>query len=200
MVLSYILYLLIALSPSQTADWEFEFEKEGVKVYTKYIEGSSFKAFKGEMVFDVSADKILNQILNIESYPEWCYRTTSVKVLKREPNKVFYYYVSATPPMVKNREAYFYSEILPSASDGEITVKMGMFSPDTPVPSGYIRMPFSDGFWKLKPISAEKTEVVFQMQADPGGIIPAWLANMAATDSPWITMTNLQKIILEKQK
>lgn len=197
---SHLLIMLMAISSTQQANWEFQFEKEGVKVYTKTIEGSGFKSFRGEMTFEVNAEEIVAQIFDIASYPQWCYKTTSTKIMKQEKNKVFYHYVSETPPLVKNREAYFYTEILPDSPNGEITIKLGTYPCDQPLPEGFVRIPFSEGFWKLVPLSENKTFVQFQMQAEPGGIIPSWLANMAAEDSPWITMTGLQKVILEKKR
>ena len=195
MILNFFLGLMITVTAFQSGTWEYQFEKEEVKVYTKHVDGSSFKAFKGETVLMVSAEKIAKQILDIDSYPQWCYRTTSTKILKKDNNTVYYYYISATPPLVKNREAYFFNELSPATTNGNITIKIGTYQSNEPVPSGYVRIPFSKGYWTLKPLSENKTLVVFEMQADPGGIIPSWLANMASSDSPWITIDNLRKIL-----
>lgn len=200
MITTFLLALILSLAPPKNSKWEYQFEKQGVKVYTKEVPGSSFKAFKGEAVFNINSQIIVEQISDIESFPEWCYRTTSVQIIKREQSKVYYRYVSATPPIIKNREAYMFNEILPNDHNGNIVIQIGTFTSNEPVPSGYIRMPYSKGYWKLTPVSENKTFVSFEVQADPGGIIPSWLANMTASDAPWITMTNLRKFILKKQE
>lgn len=197
MILNLLLILLLPFSQIDESHWEYQFEKQGVKVYTKAIAGSGFKAFKGEAVFEAEAGKIIHQLFEITSYPLWCYRTTSAMVIKQDSNKVYYRYVSETPPVIKNREAYFYNELLPDDGSGTRIIALGTYSSEEPVPTGFIRMPFSKGCWKLKPLSEHKPLVTFEMQADPGGLIPSWLANMASSDSPWITMTNLQKILSE---
>jgi ribosome-associated toxin RatA of RatAB toxin-antitoxin module len=178
--------------------WVFEYEKDGIKVYTSNVERSGFKAFKGEMLVDYNAEQLLGFISKVELFPQWCYQTTATQVINREDNKTYYRYVSATPPMVKNREAYFCNTIETNPQTGETIITMQTYNSKDAVPKGYIRMPSSEGFWKITPISRTSSRVVFQMHADPGGQIPSWLANMFTTDSPYITMMNLRKMLSEQ--
>ena len=53
------------------------------------------------------------------------------------------------------------------------------------------------GFWRVKELSADRLEVEFQMQMDPGGNIPAWLSNMFSGDTPYFTMQGLKKVMKE---
>lgn len=198
MLFHALIATILVLSQSLTPKWEYQFEKKGVKVYTKEVEGSGLKAFKGETTFNISSEQLIEKIFDIENYPKWCFRTTSTRLIRTENKKVYYRYVSATPPMIKNREAYMCNTLLPQDLDSTIVIQIGTFLSNEPIPSGFIRMPFSTGSWKLKPLSEQKTLVTFEMQADPGGLIPSWLANMAASDAPWISMTNLQQLILNE--
>ena len=54
------------------------------------------------------------------------------------------------------------------------------------------------GFWKLTPIAENKTKVEYQMHVEPGGYVPAWLANMKIVDTPYTFMYNLREQV-EKQ-
>lgn len=190
------LFMLVS-NVQQTSSWEFRFEKDGIKVYTRKVDGSSFDSFKGEALLNIAAEKIKKQILSVESYPNWCYRTTETKVQRWDGNKVYYRYVSETPPMVRNREAYFCSELLPTDTSGTIIIAMKIVPSEEPIPEGFVRMPAAKGFWKLYPKGENKTFVEFEMQAEPGGIIPGWLANMASSESPYVTIKNLVNILTE---
>lgn len=194
----FLLLIFIINPVNLNSQWEFEFEKEGIKVYTQSVEGNSFKAFKGETVLEFPINKLVNFISRVELFPQWCYQTTSTEVLRKEENKVFYRYVSATPALIDNREAYFCNEIHTDSLAGIVTIVMRTYSSPAPVPKGYTRMPLSNGFWKLTPLSTTSTHVIFQMHADPGGNIPAWLANRFSADSPYITMKNLRKMMLNE--
>ena len=45
--------------------------------------------------------------------------------------------------------------------------------------SGVVRMKRLRGFWKLTAISDTRTRVVYQVSADPAGLLPDWVAAMA---------------------
>lgn len=190
-----IFILLFTLSAFQNDGWKFEFEKEAIKVYTKQVEGYDLKAFKGETTIQATVGELLNIIYDVEHYPQWCYKTSSTKLLKKEDNKIYYHYISETPPLVSNREAYFCSEVVNDKKTMITTVKMNIYHCNEPVPKGFVRIPYSNGLWILTPLNEHNTHVLFQMHADPGGKIPAWLANLAAVDSPWITLNNLRERI-----
>jgi ribosome-associated toxin RatA of RatAB toxin-antitoxin module len=179
----------------QHDDWRFEYEKEGISVYTLQVENSNFKAFRGEMKTDIPMEQLAALISDIERYSDWCYRTTATNVLKKEEGRIYYYYESATPPGIKNREAYLYTDISKDSITGHVLFEIHHFESDEKIPSGYIRMPFSSGFWMLIPLEENSTRVIFQMHSDPGGMIPAWLANSASVDAPWITMNNMRKLL-----
>lgn len=54
----------------QNDDWHFEYEKEGISVYTLQVENSSFKAFRGEMETDIPMEQLVGLISDIERYPD----------------------------------------------------------------------------------------------------------------------------------
>jgi len=55
------------------------------------------------------------------------------------------------------------------------------------------------GYWKIKVLSENKLETTFSMQVDPGGSVPAWIANMFVDDTPYYTLKNIKKIIENKR-
>ncbi len=192
--------LIFTSSDLMANQWKFEFEKEGIRVYTLNLEDNNLKPFRGEMEIDASVDELLQIIEDVERYPEWCYRTTKVSLAEKLGDSVVYHYISDTPLIVKNREGWFYNVKEVNPYSGAVVVHMRTFECEAPVPSGYLRIPWSNGYWQLVPLSPERTRVVFQMHTNPGGYIPSWLTNMLAVDSPYITMNNLRKLIFEGQK
>ena len=41
----------------------------------------------------------------------------------------------------------------------------------------------------------KKTKTTYQLHADPGGNIPAWLANQTVVDMPYATMERLKNLV-----
>lgn len=59
---------------------------------------------------------------------------------------------------------------------------------------GQIRVTRLQGVWTMIPKGERETEVSYEMQADPAGEIPAWLANRFVIDAPMITLKTLRAV------
>ena len=61
----------------------------------------------------------------------------------------------------------------------------------------FVRIPFGKGLWRVKVTGQNQLNVMFQLQIDPGGNVPAWLANIFVTTTPTYTLKKLREIIAE---
>ncbi|MBN2805045.1 MAG: hypothetical protein JXR22_00160 [Prolixibacteraceae bacterium] len=191
--------LILAMFLTQEPEWTFRFKKDGVKVSTREVAGSDFHAFIGECIFPFPAETIATAIQDIANYPLWCYQTSSTEIFKKETDRIYYRAVTLTPPLIKHREAYACNEKIPTDEHGEIMIVIKSIESKKPVPDGFIRMPYSRGLWRMLPLTPNTTLVQFEMEADPGGYIPAWLANRSSVDAPWHTMKSLQEFLQKNQ-
>ena len=173
-------------------------ESSSVKVWTKAVKNSKFKAFKGQVQINAPLDRVLHVIRDTEQIPSWYYRTQkAVKLKKINDSQSLSYSVTSAPWPVSNRDSVTLStkRALPN---GDYLIEL-MAQPDAyPKQPGLVRIPKLDGFWKLHVISTNITEVTFQIAAEPGGDIPSWLANSMVIDMPFYTLSNL-KAKLEKR-
>lgn len=158
--------------------WSLALDKEGIQVFTRYVEGSDFKEFRGEVVMEGTVSEITNEICDVEKFPEWSYKTESVRIIKKEGNLVRYFYISKTPGFLKTRVAFFESEKITDSQTNEVTISLHNFQSDEPIPESSLLIPVMKGYWKLTPEGENKVHVTMQMLTNPGGVIPAWLANM----------------------
>jgi hypothetical protein len=191
--LTGIILLTTCLINNSEDVWKLEFDKEGIKVYTRHVEGSAFKEFKADMVIDGKISEIADIIADVEKFPEWSYKTTSVKIIQKEGNTIQYFYVSDTPKFLKTRVAFFESKKTIDPKTNEITFSLINIQGNQLIADSEILIPTMKGYWKLTPLGDNKVLVMMQMLTEPGGIIPAWLANMVVVDSPYITLKGLRK-------
>ncbi len=63
-----------------------------------------------------------------------------------------------------------------------------------------VRIPKSTGFWTITPISENQTKLEYQMHVEPGGYVPAWLANLKIVDTPFTFLYNLREHIENNYK
>lgn len=198
-MVSHLLFSIVFLaSLLHSGEWKYEFEKEGIKVFTKEVEGTSLKAFRGEMDLDATIDEIKTVLMDIDRLPEWSYRTSATKIIKQEGNKVYFRSEILTPRIINNREAYFCNHMVQNEGTKEVIITVRTYESEEAVPDGFVRIAFSEGRWILTPIDERNTKIVFQMHADPGGNIPLWFANIVALESPKVTLDNLRNLIRNK--
>lgn len=197
--LTGIILLITSFITSPDSDWKLELDKEGIRVFTRYVEGSDFKEFKADMVMDGTLSEIADIIADVEKFPEWSYKTTSVKIIKKEGNTIQYFYVSDTPKFLKTRVAFFESEKSIDPKTNEITFSLINIQGNQPISDNEILIPTMKGYWKLTPLDDNKVRVTMQMLTEPGGIIPAWLANLVVVDSPFVTLKGLREQFNKKR-
>ena len=62
-----------------------------------------------------------------------------------------------------------------------------------PLVPGVVRMPKVKLRWQFRMVSLSLTEVTYEVEADPGGWLPAWLVNRVSKDIPYHSLVNLEK-------
>jgi hypothetical protein len=186
---------------AQTENWKLRTNKNGIKVYTQKVEGSSFEAFKGETVLNCKLTTAVAVLRDIPSYPQWIYMTDTALVLKTEGNEMYLYSVSKAPWPVSKRDVPYLSRMDQNPDTREVLISLTAVPDYIPPKPGMVRIPKANGFWKLTPIEADKVKVAYQMHSETGGSIPAWLSNMAATDAPYNILLKLhERVLLEKYR
>ncbi|MNJ56433.1 hypothetical protein D3C77_519780 [compost metagenome] len=57
-----------------------------------------------------------------------------------------------------------------------------------------IRVSQLKGLWTLVPKGEQLTEVTYQLEAEPAGDIPSWLANQFVIDAPMVSLRTLRAV------
>ena len=187
---------LSLLSFSSVAQaWELQ-ETEvnsSVLVWTKAVSGSNFKAFRGQVTIDASLQKTLAVIKDTVNIPKWYHNTSIAKQIAIvNTNQSLNYTVTTAPWPVTNRDSVTLVTDKPQIN-GEYLIELSAMPEEYPEQENKIRIPKLEGFWKLVPLTDNKTEVTLQIAAEPGGEIPSWLANSMVIDMPFYSLTNLKK-------
>ena len=78
--------------------WVLAKNKKGVKVYTRKVDGVSFKEFKAITAIKTSLTSLVALVGDIEAGPKWIDTCTKGKLLKREsPSKTYTYSYNSAP-------------------------------------------------------------------------------------------------------
>lgn len=188
----------LAFAPAaygETGKWEEIFEEDGITVWQRKIEGQSLVEFRGRGVIPSSYKQILAVLADHKRKLEWMESCVgNRKVRDYGPGRVVMYNrTGSTVPLVSDRDVVMESNVDIWADRRQITIDIwNVDDPSAPEVDGVVRMPEIKASWVLRALGPDRTEVTYNVRADPGGAIPHWVVNMVAKKIPFKTLRNLR--------
>jgi hypothetical protein len=175
-------------------NWNPVKDETGIKVYTATLSGSKYKAFKAEMQLNCKIENIVEILKNTNNINKWIVNCKGVKLLKTDDNDQYYYIETALPLPFQNRDMVYHFQYIEINSEQVKVIVTGI--PDYIQPNeGIVRMVKAEGYWLLTSVGTQMTSVTYQMHVEPGGLIPAWLANPFIKNVPFSTFKELRNIV-----
>ncbi len=172
-------------------------EKDWLKIYTCPVPTSDFLSFVGVATLDAPQHSVLSLLYDLEAAPEWVWKTREMKILQELSEgkaRIVYQLVSAPWPL-SDREIITESRGYRNPETSEIYIRMNAAPDFLPENDNYVRVPQLEGAWNILPLDENRCTVVFRLHLEPGGEIPAWLANIAVIDTPYHTLNNMREMV-----
>jgi len=193
-VLLFVLLLTAFNSFSQT--WELKMDQEGIKIYTRKIEGSNVVQFKGEVTVKSNIGGILALIDSVPEYPKWMHNCGDSRRIKKINNSSGYsYYVIKAPWPVTDRDACVYYKVAQDPATKIVTIAITGVKDYLPEKPDKVRVPSVTAFWQMIPVSKGVTKIVYQAHSEIGGYVPAAIINAYITETPYNNLLNLRAIV-----
>ncbi len=187
--------LYISVAFSQT-NWKLSKNKDGIQVYQRNSKNSDFKSIKVECTLEGSFDKLIAIINNISHYKDWVYNNKTTSLLKRISAYEFYYYTEAYLPWpLDNRDAVMHTRITKDSLNRFIKINSTATPNFIPSKSGKVRIRRSDINWHVTRPSSGTIHIIYTFESDPGGNVPAWLANNFADKGPYESFKKLGELL-----
>lgn len=175
--------------------WEVLKTTDGITVKRRKLAGFSLHEFQGRGVLPVPLARLLAAMDDEEHRPEWSAQCVEARVVEAvtEREVILYDRTKGRWP-VSDRDAVIRASTALDAAQHEIRIDFRSVE-DARVPpvKGVVRMPLLVGHWVLRALPGGATDVEYQVQADPGGSIPDWLANLVSKSLPLRTLQGLRE-------
>lgn len=190
----YLFFLTASVSLLAQDDWTFKKEKDGIKVYSRHSAVSRFNDLKIEMDLPGTVTQLGDILIDVEKYPQWAYGTKTCTLIKKvNSREVIYYSEIEVPWPATNRDFYANFKLTYDSSGRSLNVVSNGLKNYQPDKKDLVRIPLSRGLWNISTVSNKKIHLVYVLQLDPGGSVPAWVLNLFATKGPLETFENLKK-------
>lgn len=198
--------LLFVISASHIATAETQWDSvhqathpEEITLYTRDIEGSPLKAFRGVTHSKADLKTILSVLLDMENMPAWFYRCTEARLVSidTETNTgIGYIRLKGIWP-VQDRDIATYGTLTQDAESLSVLLTATAAPTALPEEPDAVRIPELAAHWRVTPADDGWTEIELRGHAHPGGAIPVWMANMVVHMLPRLTLNNLHKRLAE---
>ena len=178
------------------AKWILAKDEENIKVYTRKVEGTNLKEFKGVVTIKASLTSLVVLVSDAAAAPEWLANCSETAVLKQISTKEFYTYsLSKAPWPVADRDSIVHNLISQDRDTLVVTIKQTGKPDRIKEKKNITRVKRIEGVWQFTPKKDGNIEIVYQNLSDPGGAIPVWLVNSSLVSQPYGTLIKLQEVV-----
>jgi hypothetical protein len=184
--------VLLVVGGAQASPWRLVKDEAGIQVYLQSIPGSSFQAFRGVTRMRVEMPRLLALQNDVSAACTWIHACSEQALLKHEGNLSWVYSRFYAPWPVQSRDSILQVSTARDASGQVIRTVHGV-ADYLPLQPGFVRVSKVEGFWRFTP-REDEIEVVYQVHSEPGGSVPAWLANSFVVDAPFNTLRALRQL------
>ncbi|MFF7066254.1 START domain-containing protein [Pseudomonas sp. NPDC008258] len=189
-----LLAALLLCTPALAADdWKLAYDREGIRVYLSDTSGTSYQQFRGISTMKASVRTLTDLQENLRVACKWLYACDQMRLLDVDGENTWVYLTTNLPWPTMPRDIVLKvtSERL---DDGTLLRHLSAEPDRIPKVDGLIRVQHLSGEWRMKPLGERETEVTYQLQADPAGDVPGWLANRFVVDAPVVTLRTLRAV------
>jgi dihydroceramide fatty acyl 2-hydroxylase len=175
--------VLLLASPS-AAEWEKLFDKLGVLVERRDVAGSSISEFRATATSSLAPSTIFAVLWRHLDYPAFIPHLKRLDLLSDTGDERITYEQVAVP-LTSDRDytVRLRKRVDPAKQRYEITFTSANDA-GPPPDDRHVRVSNIHGSWTLAPGSGGKGAVIrYLVRTDPGGAIPAWLANRAQREA-----------------
>lgn len=199
--------VLILLLGSSTAyaqwqdaelNWKLKRDRKGIQVFLSKVPGSKFRAVMSMMELKAEPTQLAALVMDLENCPNWASMCKSAEVIERiSPSETYVHSINNAPFPVRDRDMvahvkWHYDEI-----SGKIFMRSDATPERLAKKKGLVRVQYASSEWHFTPKENGMVLVENYAHVDPNGKVPAWLTNLLIIESPYKTLRNMRKLIIE---
>jgi hypothetical protein len=188
--------LVLIISFFTQFTWKLEKDKDGIKVYTSGTPGSAYKSVRVECNMPGTYSKLFAILTDIDKFKDWIYHNKTSRIIKKISPYDFVYYSETNMPFpLSNRDVILHMKINTDSLPKFLLIQGKNEENVFPKLPSSVRVPHYAASWKVTMPSANLLHVEYILTVDPGGSIPAAIANNFVDRGPYETFKNLKELL-----
>lgn len=187
--------LLIATTTAlaEQIPWKIQEQDDGISIYSRSVEGSSYNAIKATMLIDSSMDRLSNLIGDGNACPEWRAMCKFSEVIEdTSEHERYVYTVLDLPWPASDRDMVLHTKTQIDTDTNTATVYLSSDSTRHPA-ADFVRAEAS-GQMIIQAVSDRQVEFTYIMHTELGGSLPASSVNTGLIDGAMVDLKRLRKL------
>lgn len=192
----FILLSVLCFELKSQSKWDVVKQTEDIVVYTRKSANSKYKEVKINMKISCSMNELVAALEDVDAHKDWVPYTIESKMLEKDSESEFYYYVSSDFPFpAKDRDVVIYYERQQDPNTKIVTTHSKAAPEVLPESDDFVRVPVFSSTYILTPKEDGIIYIDYVLTVSPGGKLPAWIINLGVTKGPIKTMESLIDLI-----
>lgn len=187
-----------AMNPDE---WKLVTDRDGIKVYMAHQDDARIKTFRGVTVMPLEDFKSIGAFMDDYDFvATWLHMVSEIEDLGREsPYDREVYITTRLPWPVSDRDTPLWVGIEQEPGSYAVRIPFRHLPGRMEEKDAFVRIPNMQGFFLWEPLEPGKARLTFQVVLDPGGYVPAWLANLILRDIPYFSMKRLRRVVNQER-
>ncbi len=196
-MLKIILFIFIVYLPGISLgqrNWSLEKSENGINVYSSDVPGAAYKAVKVEASFTGNYTKLIGILSDVPQFSKWIYHSKANSVVQRNsPHDFIYHTETILPWPMSNRDVVIHMQINTDSLPKFIIITGTSMPKRIEKKSGLVRVNHYSARWKVSMPTPQTISIYYELELNPAGNIPGWMANSFVSKGPFETFSNLAK-------
>ena len=179
-------------------EWKLKRDRKGIQIFLSKVPGSKFRVVMSVMEVEASPKQLAALVMDLENCPNWAAMCKSAKIIERvSATETYVHSVNNAPFPVRDRDIVSRVKWSYDRASGKISMRSDATPDRLPKKKGVVRVQYASSEWHFTPKGDGKVLVENYAHVDPNGKVPAWLTNLLIEESPYKTLRNMRKLVLE---
>ena len=181
---------------SKERSWKLITDRDGIQVYRAHTDDSPIKTFRGEADISLEDFRSLGTIMDDYDFvAEWMHMISEIKGVSRpSPFDRTVWLSTRLPWSVKDRDSILHVSLEQDPNTFALRMPFENVSAKGTEKEGYVRIPRMEGYLEFVPIEPGRIHLTIEVILDPGGYLPAWLANLILRDIPYFSLKRFRAV------
>ncbi len=190
MKIVYVLLFFISSSIIGQENWQLAKDKDGIAIWTRNFQDSSYKEYKAVTYIITSMDAVVHELLDAPKYVENCIAGVSHLIATNPGIEYLFYAKNKLPWPLRDRDVI--SRLtMGQQSENSIRLNIKAAPKELPTINKTLRIKELEGYWLLER-EGDKIKVTQQLYFNPEGNLPPFVTNSLLVKGPFNTFSELR--------